>query len=386
MEPGQLIADRFVIEDRAGAGGMAAIYRARDQKTGKTVALKLLHNGGTDGENRFVREAELLAEIVHPGIVGYVAHGVEGGTPYLAMRWVDGETLSERLKRDGAIGAEATVDLGIAVADALGAAHARGVVHRDLKPGNLMIPRGESMARTLLLDFGIARMLDSVSPMTQPGILVGTPGYVSPEQARASPEIDARSDLFSLGCVLYACLTGKPPFRGQDLVAVLAKIVFQETPRVRDEARNVHPELDAVVARLMAKERAERYQTAREAADALRAVRPQLGGDRMLTSTTSGGGISSREARLCSMVIVNGSAEWGAAAQGEAIMIARRAGGEAEGFASGALAVKFVGSASAAERALAAARCALTLRDRFPGAPVSLATVRSGLGSEEFVV
>lgn len=385
MEPGQLIADRFVIEERAGAGGMAAIFRAHDKSSGKTVALKLLHDGGADGEGRFAREAELLAEIVHPGIVGYIAHGIHAETPYLAMRWVEGETLSERLKRGGAMAPEDVVDLGIAVADALGAAHARGVVHRDLKPGNLMIPRGESMARALLLDFGIARMLDSVSPMTQPGILVGTPGYVSPEQARASPEIDARSDLFSLGCVLYACLTGKPPFRGQDLVAVLAKIVFQETPRVRDEARGVHPELDAVVARLMAKERAERYQTAREAAEALRSVRPQLGGERMLTSTTSGGGISSREARLCSMVIVNGSAEWGAAAQGEAIMIARRAGGEAEGFASGALAVKFVGSASAAERALAAARCAIALRDRFPGAPVSLATVRSGLGSEEYV-
>ncbi len=385
MEPGRVVADRFVIEERAGAGGMAAVFRAHDRSTGKPVALKLLHGSTAEHETRFAREAELLARIVHPGIVGYVAHGTEDGSTWLAMRWVEGDTLSHLLRTRGVLGPEFSVELGIAIAEALGAAHAQGVVHRDLKPGNLMIPHGESAGRVLLLDFGIARMVDAISPMTQPGVLVGTPGYVSPEQARAAPTIDARSDLFSLGCVLYACLTGKPPFRGQDLVAVLAKIVFQDTPRVREEARDVHPEIDAVVAKLMAKEPAERYPDARAAAEALRALRHVVQSERPSITTSSNSGISSREARLCSIVIVNGSAEWLPEARADALAIAQRAGGHAEGFAGGGLAVKFVSSASAAERALAAARCALTLRDRFLGIPVSLATVRSGLGSDEYI-
>jgi tetratricopeptide (TPR) repeat protein len=380
VEPGHVVGDRFLIEERAGSGGMAAVFRALDRQTGKLVALKLLHGANDEHETRFAREAELLARIVHPGIVGYVAHGVAEGVTWLAMRWVDGDTLSQLLRSRGALGAEFSIELGIAIAEALGAAHAQGVVHRDLKPGNLMVPRGEGAARVLLLDFGIARTIDALSPMTQPGVLVGTPGYVSPEQARAAPNIDARSDLFSLGCVLYACLTGKPPFRGQDLVAVLAKIVFQSTPRVREEARDVHPEIDAVVARLMAKEADDRYPDARSAGEALRALRAVVEAERPSIPTAStSSGISSREARLCSIVIVNVSAEWTAEARADAVAIADRAGGHAEGFAGGALAVKFVSSASAAERALAAARCALTLRDRFPGAPVSLATVRSSL-------
>ena len=384
MENGTVVGDRFTVEGRAGSGGMAAVYRATDRTTGKTVALKLLHGSTPDGEGRFAREAELLARIIHPGIVGYIAHGTTDGVPYLAMRWVEGETLGDRLKRSGALGTEATVELGIAVTDALGAAHVQGVVHRDIKPGNLMIPTAEPTSRVLLLDFGIARTLDSVSPMTQPGMLVGTPGYVSPEQARASPLIDARSDVFSLGCVLYACLTGHAPFRGQDLVAVLAKILFQNAPHVRDERKDVHPELDALVARMMAKEPGDRFATARAASEALRALRPFLGTELHFSSTSSTG-ISSREARLCSMVIVNARAERGPEILADAIALATQMGGQAEGLANGGIAVKFVSSASASERALAAARCALTLRDRLPGVPVSLATVRSGLGDDEFV-
>ncbi len=385
MQPGDIVGDRFTIEGLAGSGGMAEVFRAVDGTTGGTVALKVLQGTLEDGEDRFAREARVLARLKHPGIVGYVAHGVtEGGAPFLAMRWVDGETLSARLKARGPLGGEATVDIGVAVATALAEAHAKDVVHRDLKPSNLMIPNGAAPSAVMLLDFGIARAMDATVALTQPGMLVGTPGYVSPEQARASPDVDARSDLFSLGCVLFACLTGHAPFRGSDMVAVLAKILFQETPHVREERKDVHPALDALIARMMAKEREDRFPSATAAADALRALRPSVGTDQPSygSSHASTPRVSAREARLCSVVFVGQRA---GGVPEDAVDLGRRFGGVPEALANGTMAVKFVESAGATMRALTAARCALALRSRMPGVLVTVATVRSDTTSDEMV-
>ncbi len=234
IEAGEVVADRFVIDRRLGVGGMSAVYLARD-RSGGLAAVKVLHGLEPDAIERFRREMDVLGRLRHPNIVKYIAHETTGARPFLAMQWIDGETLSDRLKKGGRMTAPEVVELGVAVAEALAAAHSLGVIHRDLKPANLMLPKGAPLSQVQLLDFGVARTDDQLGGVTQPGLLVGTPGYMAPEQVRASRILDARSDLFSLGCVLYACLTGHAPFRGAELVAVLAKIVLEPTPHVREE-------------------------------------------------------------------------------------------------------------------------------------------------------
>src|SRR5262245_31256450 len=237
MESGDLVDKRFHISHRAGAGGMGEVHKALDQATGAPVAVKALTGRRGDDRGRFAREARILSELDHPGIVRYIAHGaLPSGEPYLAMEWLDGEDLSARLSR-GRLSASDSVALATRVAEALGFAHARGVVHRDLKPSNIFLLDGK-LETIKLLDFGIAQ-LDAASRMTKTGVLMGTPGYMAPEQARGGERLDARADVFSLGCVLYECLTGEPAFSGVHLMAVLARILFDAPPHVRDK----HPEL-----------------------------------------------------------------------------------------------------------------------------------------------
>src|SRR5262245_3419390 len=227
------IAGRFIVESLAGAGGMGTVYRARDTETDRMVALKLLQGGGHlhDAE-RFAREARLLSELAHPGIVAYLAHGVtEAGQPYLAMEWLDGEDLAMRLER-GALPVTDALVLVRRAAEALAVAHARGVVHRDLKPSNLFL-RGGEVARLALLDFGIARRTSVSQVLTGTGLVIGTPAYMAPEQARGERLLTPAADIFSLGCVLFECLTEQPPFAAGYAVAVLARIICDEPPRLR---------------------------------------------------------------------------------------------------------------------------------------------------------
>lgn len=375
----EIVGGRFLIEEVAGSGGMARVYRAKDAVGGGSVALKIMNAASGELSGRFEREAEILAGLDHPGIVAYVAHGTTNdGRFYLAMSWAEGETLSARLRANGAMRPEEVIDLGIKVADALSAAHEAGVVHRDIKPSNLIVrPDGG----VTLLDFGVARIGIVSSALTQPGLLIGTPGYISPEQARGEATVGPRADQFSLGCVLYACLTGHPPFRGDDLVAVLAKILFQATPRARDERRETPPELDHVVAQLMAKDPNERFADCNAVKRALEKARA-LGVD-PTSVVSSAVGISKREARLCAMVFV-GEGAGGLGSEG-ATEIAERFGGALERLANGAVAVRWIEAASATERAIAAARCALLLRERVPNVPVSLATVRGGSARDEVI-
>ncbi|WP_394841260.1 serine/threonine-protein kinase [Pendulispora brunnea] len=256
-----LFANRFQMEREAGLGGMGVVYRAIDCHSGRAVALKVLRKTDPTAIRRFEREAEALGTLEHPGIVRYFAHGhSEEGEPYLAMEWIEGESLSARIARavvsKKPLGVREVVALGHALADALAAAHARGIVHRDVKPSNILLVEGR-LEEPKLADFGIVRA-DSSGSMTTSDVVVGTVGYMAPEQARGADDLDGRADLFSLGCVLYRCLTNAEVFEGNGAVVVLAKLLLHDAPRVSDHRADVPSALDDLIACLLAKEPAER--------------------------------------------------------------------------------------------------------------------------------
>jgi len=279
---GDLVGHRFVIERVAGSGGMATVYRARDKQTGMRVALKLVEAGDAETLRRFDQEARSLVELRHPNVVGYVAHGALGpddpagdphahGGRWLAMEWLEGESLAERLRR-GPLSIEDTITLGARVARTLEAAHAHGVIHRDIKPQNLIL-LGSSVEEVRLIDFGIAQTDTSTSRLTQTGMALGTPGYMAPEQARGDgTRVDGRADLFSLGAVLFECLTGRPAFEGNHLMALLARLLFEEPSRVHDHRPEAPSALDRLVAVLLSKSPEERPRDAGAVALALESM------------------------------------------------------------------------------------------------------------------
>jgi hypothetical protein len=267
VQKGQLVGGRFRVVRKAAAGGMGQIFRAVDEANGETVAIKQIAALGA--EKRFEREAEVLAAIVHPGVVRHVAHG-EG---YLVMEWVEGETLAHRLEERGLTAREALVAIGGAAA-ALGEVHRRGVVHRDVKPANLLFPEEGGLALKVI-DFGIALRSDRHGALTQTGYLMGTPGYMSPEQIRGG-ELDARADVFALGCVLYECLTGRPAFSAAQFLGTRAKVLFDDPEPAQRFAPEIPAELDALVSRLLAKEPALRPHDATEIAALLAEIEPPV--------------------------------------------------------------------------------------------------------------
>ncbi|HTJ43866.1 MAG TPA: protein kinase [Kofleriaceae bacterium] len=270
MLPGEMVAERFELEALAQAGGMGAVYRARDRLNGERVAVKLLHEAG-DGQ-RFLREAALLAELRHPAIVRHVAHGrTATGELYLAMEWLDGEDLAQRIAR-GPLSADDTIAIVRRIADALALLHDRGGLHRDLKPSNLFLEGGRA-DRAKLLDFGVARA--AAVGVTRTGTIMGTPGYTAPEQARGVRDLDARADVFALGCVMYECLTGRPAFKGDHPMAVLARILLEDPPRLAEVSGAAPPVLDAIVSRMLAKDPARRPRDGGELRDLLDGLGPQ---------------------------------------------------------------------------------------------------------------
>lgn len=248
-EIGSVLANRFVLVDEAGSGGMGTVYRARDLQTGQLVAVKVLRQ--VHDTDRFVIEAQTLAELRHPGIVSYVAHGRVGlhdPRLFLAMEWLDGCDLAMLLRERGLSLHESLAVLHGA-ADALATAHRRGIVHRDIKPSNLFL-RGGDIARVTLLDFGIAHRGVDRTGLTRTGQVLGTPQYMSPEQAQGLRHIGPAADVFSLGCVLFECLTGEPPFSGEQFAAVLSKLLFGSRPRLR-QLRSDLPESIAPLEQLL---------------------------------------------------------------------------------------------------------------------------------------
>jgi serine/threonine protein kinase len=267
---GETLGERFRIEQHARTGGMGAVYRAEDLATGGRAAIKVMRVGSNSGLERFMREGVVLAELSHPAIVPYIAHGLTpDGSPYLAMDWLEGEDLFERLSRSGLETAE-SLALARRVCEGLAVAHARGIVHRDIKPSNLFLVGGDPAA-TKIIDFGVARLEAGSATLTRPGTSLGTAGYMSPEQAMEAADVDARADFFALGCVLYECLTGRPAFGGRP-AAVLVK-VLRETPQAPSEVRpGLGPEVDALVMRLLAKDRETRPKDAAEVLRGLHAL------------------------------------------------------------------------------------------------------------------
>jgi len=226
VSSGIVIAGRYRVEARIGGGGMGTVHRAvdlRHQGEGSdTVAIKFLTGQVAPADNdRFIREIELLAQVKHPGVVGYLDHGMTPNqqdgtmTRFLVMEWIAGDTLRQRLHHRGFTVAE-TALLGQRIAEVLAAVHERGIVHRDVKPTNILLPTGGRAGELAvkLIDFGIARRAHDEGGPTRTGMMIGTPGYMAPEQARGVRAIDGRADLFALGCILYECLTGRAAFAG----------------------------------------------------------------------------------------------------------------------------------------------------------------------------
>ncbi len=279
-EPAELLqtalAARYTFEGLIGQGGMATVYRAVDLARGRPVAIKVLRPelSAVLGVERFLREIAVTARLDHPHIVPLFDSGEAAGMLYYAMPLIDGESIAERIKRQGPLPITDAVGLAIEVAGALQYAHERGVIHRDIKPDNIMISAGHAR----VADFGIARAVTrgAGDKLTGTGFGVGTPHYMSPEQS-AGGEVDARSDLYSLASVLYEMLAGEPPYDGPTIHSVIAKRWKEPVPRVSTGRDTVWPALEAVVTRGLAKDPVDRYSTAAEFAEALRqAGRPSI--------------------------------------------------------------------------------------------------------------
>ncbi|WP_437675849.1 protein kinase domain-containing protein [Sorangium sp. So ce131] len=397
MRVGGVLGDRFTLEALAGSGGMGEVFRARDRATGQAVAVKVMLARHAGERARFQREVQVLSELRHPAVVQFVAHGATPeGEPYLAMEWLEGEDLRSRLAR-GMLGVEESAALAARVAGALAVAHARGVVHRDLKPSNLFLPSGD-VAQVKVLDFGIAHLGD-VTRLTRTGAIVGTPGYMAPEQAGGAGAPDARADVFALGCVLFECLTGTPAFSGEHLIALLAKIRCEEPPRVGALRAGVPWALEELVARMLAKEPDRRPRDGASVAAELSALdeapsgprgAPALGGPPPPAPTLAAG-----ERRVISVVMIGRETPlWldtteslgphTAPEEDELRSTAASFGGRLEVLADGSAAVTLSGVFVATDLAARAARCALALHATCPGRPMALATgwsETSGAGS-----
>ena len=257
------LGGRYRVERELGRGGMAKVFLGTDTVLGRTVAIKVLAPQFADDEGfvqRFRREAQAAARISHPCIVSVFDTGSDDGVHYIVMEFVEGRTLAEFLTGGGRIMPDRAIAIGQDVCRALDAAHAQGVIHRDIKPGNIMInPRGE----VKVTDFGIARMTTTAETVAQTAAILGTASYLSPEQAQGQA-VDGRSDLYSLGCVLFEMVTGRPPFLGDSPVAVASKQVLEQPVPPSKLNTDVTQDLDAVILRALAKNPANRYQSAEE--------------------------------------------------------------------------------------------------------------------------
>jgi eukaryotic-like serine/threonine-protein kinase len=266
LPTGTIVSDRFIVEWCVGTGGMGDVYRCEDLETKGAAALKVIRR--VDDHSRFKREATILSALSHEAIVRYLGHGSTiTGTPYLAMEWLDGEDLARVLERSQLSIAD-SLNLARRVCEALALAHRHGFIHRDIKPSNLFITHGR-VEETKVLDFGVAHQPVTTQTLTRAGTMLGTVGYMAPEQAWGIPSPDPRDDLFSLGCVLFECLTGRPAFAGESSVAVLEALLQVEPPDVRSFNAGIPAALSELVQRLLRKARKDRPSTADEVVRAL---------------------------------------------------------------------------------------------------------------------
>ncbi len=426
---------RFELERQIAAGGMGRVFRARDHLNDQTVAVKLLARADGRATERFLHEAVVLAEIQHPGIVRYVAHGTTpAGTPYLAMEWLEGEDLSRYLKRhrrdlsspstplppeptpSGSSEAELTMPLGEStlndraamyaslsehahqvpvsqvlqlgrrLSSAVAELHRRGIVHRDIKPANLFL-RGGAFDQVKLLDFGTVRRHLVQERMTEPGRLIGTPHYMAPEQARSGDDIGPATDVWAIGCVLYECLTGIKAFAGKDLLAVLTCIILEDPVPITRLRSDVPAPLSDLIVEMLHKSPNKRPTDADALADALAAMsaasaRADTQREAPLNDTLpSSIAITAAEARVTCMLFAKDSGEPRADAENRdspaLTEVVETAGAELQRLANGAMLVTIPNPHLPTDQATHAARAAIALRQAAPDLSMVLATGRA---------
>jgi eukaryotic-like serine/threonine-protein kinase len=350
---------RYQVLSRLGRGGMASVYRARDPSIGRDVAIKFLHAQlaeDDDGRSRFLREARAAGKLSHPHIVTVHDVGQIGGRPYMAMELIQGRSLAEELDGGKRLPLREVVSLGMQLARALDYAHAHGVVHRDIKPGNIL--REDHTRSVKVTDFGIAHVDDGRGEQrTQLGDLIGTPQYMSPEQARGD-KLDGRSDLFSVGIVLYQALAGQRPFRGDNVVAIVTRIAREEPRSVTELRREVPASLKRVIDRCLAKSQEERFQTGRELFDALARVRQELEGQAR----------SARKRRIVPLRV-----KWAAAMAVFVALVMGVAAGLISRQQQAALTAQVTENAASLTRFIAAQNAAAVHREDWPAVEVAVA-------------
>ncbi len=276
---GQIIADRFALESLIGTGGMGDVWRAEHTRLRSPVAVKLLHDAVAEHEEavpRFLREAQACAAIRGPNVVQVLDFGVDEGTPYIAMELLEGESLRERLAREGRLTPDATQRVIGQVGKAIGRAHKLGIVHRDLKPANIHLCPDDDGEVAKVLDFGLAKLLEGTSlagaPITVTGAIMGTASYMSPEQARGRTDLDHRADLWSLAIIAFQCLAGRLPLTGRNQADLILAICTEPLPVPSAVAKHVPPAFDAWFARGTKRSPDDRFQSAAEMTDALTAA------------------------------------------------------------------------------------------------------------------
>lgn len=379
--------EHYRIEAEVGAGGMGSVFRAIHLPSGDTVALKTLH--GAVDIRRFHREVSALEAIEHDAIVGLVGHGrLDDGQHFLAMQWLEGHDLGTRLDR-GPLTVAQTLELGKRICSGLAAIHKQGMIHRDLKPSNIMLVGGQVEAAKLV-DFGLARRVEDATALTQTGALLGTVGYMSPEQARGE-QLGPASDMFSVGCVLLEALSGALTFTARSPAATLMKIILEEPPTLRQLDGKVPAPLLEVISGLLRKDAGERLADAAHVERLLAAIEPGESAHRLFSMRANSVG----ELRLLSTLLISpndafaetvrsniSSAKLGSWNPPETVdfeaieATAARFEGDAVRLVSGMVAVRFLERASAIERATLAASCALALGEARGGLRMALVVAR----------
>ncbi len=264
---GRVLADRYHILKRIGEGGMGRVYLGEHVKMGRQCAVKVMNPAlvnDSESASRFAREASNASRIIHPNVAAVFDYGESDGVVYLVMEYVDGEPLSRIITREAPIPIERALDIGRQIAEGLEAAHELGIVHRDLKPDNILVaPRSAGRESAKVVDFGIAKAVQETAgdALTRTGLVIGTPEFMSPEQLLGDP-IDARSDLYALGCILYLMLTGRPAFAAPTREQMIKRRLSEAPPRLQTVDAGLPDSLDTVVARLLAKDPADRYDSA----------------------------------------------------------------------------------------------------------------------------
>jgi serine/threonine protein kinase len=265
----EAVGNRYVLLHEIGRGAMAVVFLAESSNNGKRVAIKVMDPDLTVGlgPERFRREIRISAELEHPHIVSILEHEQTEDLIYYVMEYVDGESLRTLIDREHQLSVETALQVARDVGSALAYAHARGVIHRDIKPENILLSHG----RAVVADFGVARAIREAREeiLTEPGVALGTPDYMSPEQARGTRRLDGRSDVYSLCCVLYEMLTGRPPFPGDSDSAIMARRIMEDPPRVREVRKDVPKSVDRALHRGMATNPKKRFDTAAEFVQAI---------------------------------------------------------------------------------------------------------------------